>query len=662
MRIKIKKLSMRNFKGIKTLDIQPDGKNLNIYGENATGKTTIYDAFLWLLFGKDSSNRADFTVKTLDESGKEASGLEHEVSADLIVNDKPVSLKKIYKEKWVKKRGSAKKTMDGHTTEYFVDDVPCAKKEYDQKISEWVDEATFKLLTSPTYFNTELHWTKRREVLQEVCGDVSEADVISSDKKLKKLDLEGKSVDDYMKVVKAQIKKVNDELKLIPVRIDEVDQSKTEVSEKEADQVEKRSAEIDSMLDALNEQIAETKSGSTTKLEAKLLDLRKELEETERRANAHIWADISRVKKYIAESEEYFREVERLHQDLLLKKDKAEKNKEYIEEMKVKAEEKLPRLRDEFKKIQGRVFEYEKDDTCPTCGQSLPGNQVETAKKKAFEAFKKRQDIDIQSNIDAGKNLKDRIAVFEEEIAGYVSEIEKSSAELEDSLKNMKVTKEKISKAEKDLSQFKFDLEKTESGDVAKVKEEIDKVTTELDRARMNSEDALSELYKKRDDLVSEKKQLDSTLADFATVQKADKRIEELKEQEKTLTAEYERLQEKLNLCEKFIVAKVNLLEDKINSKFEFARFKMFEEQINGGINETCITLVEGVPYLDANNAAKINIGLDIIQTLSEHFGVQVPIFIDNRESVVSLYNVDTQVISLIVSGTDKKLRIEEVA
>ena len=71
MNIKINKLILQNFKGIKALEISAEGENLNIYGDNATGKTTVFDAFTWLLFGKDSLGRSDFGIKTQDENSNQ---------------------------------------------------------------------------------------------------------------------------------------------------------------------------------------------------------------------------------------------------------------------------------------------------------------------------------------------------------------------------------------------------------------------------------------------------------------------------------------------------------------------------------------------------------------------------------------------------------------
>ncbi|WP_339063597.1 hypothetical protein [Tepidibacillus marianensis] len=156
------------------------------------------------------------------------------------------------------------------------------------------------------------------------------------------------------------------------------------------------------------------------------------------------------------------------------------------------------------------------------------------------------------------------------------------------------------------------------------------------------------------------KNELENDEAKYAQAKTIESRIQELKQQEKNLAAEYEQLEQELFLTEEFIRTKVNLLEEKINSKFKFARFKLFETQINGGLAEVCETTFNGVPYSSGlNNAARINVGLDIINTLSEHYGISAPIFIDNAEAVTSLNETKGQQICLVVSEKDKQLRIE---
>lgn len=229
--IKILELTLRNFKGIKDFTLSPEGKNVNVYGDNATGKTTVMDAFIWLLFDKDSQNSSNFNVKTLDRLGHVIHGLEHEVSAKLEIDGKVIELQKIYKEKWTKKRGEAEKTLTGHTTDYFINGVPKKKSEYESYLNHIIDEDTFKILTNPLFFNTNLHWKDRRNLALNICGEVDQEEIFKKDKKLVELKpkLEDKTIDDLKAEMTSRRRKLNEELKSIPYRIDELSRENIEI-------------------------------------------------------------------------------------------------------------------------------------------------------------------------------------------------------------------------------------------------------------------------------------------------------------------------------------------------------------------------------------------------------------------------------------------------
>jgi cell division protein FtsB len=142
-------------------------------------------------------------------------------------------------------------------------------------------------------------------------------------------------------------------------------------------------------------------------------------------------------------------------------------------------------------------------------------------------------------------------------------------------------------------------------------------------------------------------------------IEKADARIKELSDQERELAKEYEDLEQQVFLAEEFTRAKVGLLEKKINSRFDLARFKLFDVQVNGALSETCTTTYDGVPFDSLNHGARLNVGLDIINTLADFYDFTPPVWIDNAESVTSIIPTRGQAIKLVVSAKDKKLRIE---
>ena len=599
MQIKIKTLKLENFKGIKDLTI--DFKDTtNIYGDNAVGKTTIFDAYSWLLWDKDSLNRKDFAIKPYDKDGEEVHNLESIVEGDFVFGDTDLNLKKIYKEVWTKKRGSIQAEFTGHTTDYYINAVPVKKKEYTERIASVISEDNFNLLSNPLYFNQILDKNKRREVILGLIEEVNPEDIIEKNKDLKDLDLETYTVDELKKMAKDSAKKINKDIESIPARIDELDKSKIHDIDFDALEFRKRSTlpaikEIDEKL-ADASKLAE----GMTEITEKITALQKEKSElTEKYQNKCLEVKLKN-KKILQEKE---------HDKLVI--EEAKKNIEKLKDLVEKA-------REEWQEVHKE--QYQGDFKCPTCGQDLLPDQIE----KTMANFNKKKSEKLTSIEEKAKDLKIKIEECEK-IAIYV-------------VKEYK---------EEDLPIEPIRLE------------EIDK---ELDEAKAKlsdfSLDDKKDLLEKKDSLNADLEEINKKLSLQGQNEKIDERIKELEKQEKELAKAYEEQQRIIYLCEEYTKAYVDLVSDKINDSFDLVKFKLFENQINGGITETCEATFKGVPYSDLNNAAKINAGLDVINSLSDKLDLKVPIFIDNAESVNELIKTDTQLVRLVVSK-DKELKID---
>ena len=228
MEIVIKKLSFKNFKGFKGKEIDFEKDVTNISGDNATGKTTIFDGFSWLLWGKDSQNRKDYEIKPYQEDGENIHNVETSVEGVLSIDGKENVLKRVYKEVWKKKRGSNDSEFSGHTTDFYINEVPRKKKEYEDFISEIVSEDEFNLLSNPMYFNTIIDKKERRKILLSLVDDVSPDDIFKINEDLKELDLENYTIDELKSMAKSTCKKINEKLIEIPARIDELNKAKTD--------------------------------------------------------------------------------------------------------------------------------------------------------------------------------------------------------------------------------------------------------------------------------------------------------------------------------------------------------------------------------------------------------------------------------------------------
>lgn len=641
--MRLEELTLRNFKGQAGLTLKPSGKDMTIYGDNAAGKTTIADAFFWQLFDKDSQNRKDFEIKTLDtQTGEAIHMLEHEVYSLFSVGDDTVSFQKILKEDWVKKRGSATQEFSGHTTNHKVNGVPASKRDYDLRIQEYCDEKRFRLLSDPTYFNTQLHWQDRRKILLEACGDISDAEVIAQNKDLAKLpEILGRhSLDDYRKIIKARRTEINNEISSIPVRIDELRRSLPAEASVPADMDILRAA-----LNELTEKRAQVSAGGA--IAQKTMELREveaQLLDAVNQARAAVALGGADARHALSTAENALSAAQNSASSLQGTIDTDNRTLAGMD-----AE--LNTLRSQFAAVKSRVFEWTGKDSCGACGQALPEERIFQARSNALDIFNKEMSEKLEANKAAGTALRKK----RDELALAITTKETNLTAVRESLAGLVAERDRLSTAaqpapETDLSAdpaYKALKEKRThiEADIALLRSGAASQTTELDEQIA----AQNKLVQDAQQVIAAQTERTRSLA----------RIEELAAKERTLASELEKLDAETFLTEEFIRTKVSGLESRINSRFQTARFKLFEEQVNGALNEICETVIEGVPYNSLNHGARLNAGLDIINVLSDHYDFAPPVIIDNAESVTRILPTRGQQIRLVVSVADPTLRVE---
>ncbi|MEG0471301.1 MAG: AAA family ATPase [Solibacillus sp.] len=664
-KIELVVMKLRNFKGISLLDVDVKRENARIYGDNATGKTTVFDGFLWLLFDKDSNNDSKFAIQTLTGSGHKVHNLEHTVEATLLVDGIPIELKKVYHEVYKKPRGGANKVFDGYTTDHFVDGVPLPKKEYLKKIEEIVQEDVFRLLTSPSYFNEiKGGWQKRREILLEICGDISDDDVIASDAALEKLNdvLSGKSIEDMKKIIASRKKHINDELEKIPVRIDEIHKMIPEMSV-DVGALKEQVASLETEINGLKDQrYAVTNGSALLDKQHQLKELEMQLNEFKRTFESDSKTEIHKLQVRLQELQGNIQIIQSDIRMNDMEKQSIGREIQSFTDRITQNETSMKKLREEFSSLNELTFEHSEESKCPTCKQSLPAEQLQTARNEALAQFNERISIrkaEIKAEgptfADENKQIQAQIQVNNNKLNSVV--IPKSEE-----------LNEKLASAEKEFAKYNEKLQQaqttvpdvTTADQYKQLTAQMTSVVEEITKMKANANEVVADIDANIRQLEEQKQGVNTELAQFANVEASKVRITQLEADQQRLAAEFEQLEGNLFLIETFTRMKVEMLTERINSKFKYARFKLFEEQVNGGLNEVCETLYEGVPYGSGlNNAAKINVGLDIINTLSAHYGILAPIFVDNAEAVTKFIDVDTQLISLIVSEQDKQLRVE---
>jgi exonuclease SbcC len=667
MKIDLKKLALTNFKGIRHLVIT-GAQVLNIFGDNATGKTTLFDAFLWLLFGKDSTDRKDFEIKTLDENNQPYHRLDHEVEGVLVIDGTEITLRRSYKEKWTKKKGSAQEEFTGHVTTYFWNDVPFKMEDYEKKISGLIAENIFKLLTNTTYYNS-MKWQDRRAILMQVAGAINDHDIIDairgniSDDHYNSLLAafkQGKNKDnfkDFRAELGAKKKKIKDELDLMPARIQEANRALPEEKDYTATEdliatVKTDIESVDGLLMNKSQAVKDHQKEVTI-----LLNKRQEI--------SRLMLDIefkmkSQVQEKKREREGKIQneksELRRLQDELII----ARREYSTADGSKKKLVEEQTTLRDKWGLVDAEKLEFkEAEFCCPACQRKFEEADVEQKKTELTNNF----------NTDKSKRLKeitDRGQAIGTEIADLDTKLTNLKAKGETLNADITTVTNRISELETENTRLSADDETeykkaiTTHEKYNQHKQDVELLTEQIDTPYTGEDN--SALLQRKKELNA---QLDLLKAEVATKGQREKqqaRIDELIAQEGTMAQELASFEGIEFSIEQFTKAKMDMLESRINTRFKIVKFKMFEDQINGGQSEACTTLINGVPYSDANTAAKIQAGLDIINVLNEHYGVYAPVWVDNRESVVRLPETTNQLINLIVSAPDKKLRIESAA
>ena len=674
MRIILKSLHMENFKGIKSLEVNFSNKT-SIKGQNAAGKTTIFDAFTWLLFNKNSAGEEKFNIRPLDKDGNRIDNVEIKVVGVLDVEGKEVMLSKVQKQNWVKKRGTNTVTLQGNPNSYEIDGYPKSEADFKAYVSELSQsEDMFKLLTNPQYFSS-LKWKDQRDILMKLVSETSNVELAKTDGKYAPLinELEkAPSTDD----IRAKFSKALTEWKKkqaeIPVRIDEAEKSKVDVDtaeqellktdlERQIKEIELQMKSSSKVIDDLEQQKFELqfeindckrKANETLIKERRLLDDRKD-EATIKFIDLH--NQIAKLESEI---------VEKKNRIPALESEKAELGKQYMGE-KEKDFDESPYLFDESK------WKFDESTTvCSLCGQRLPEDKIEQLKtdfeeKKAKakedaaerlktirESFNNQKVAELNRIASLGTDKKSEIEIMKSDI----EDAEKKLPELrEQETEQMKIKNECIKK----LSELPEEADLNTSEDYKALMKKDTDLQSKIDSARANSIDT-SELESKKLELEAALEDAKTIIAQATKNVEIDERIAELQTEQKEIGQKVADQEQMLYLLEEFIRFKLDKVSESINGHFKTVNFKLFEMQLNGGMKDCCECTVNGIPYSTLNSGHRIVAGLDIIRSLSELYGVSVPIFVDNAESLneFNLPDMDSQMICLYVSE-DKQLKVE---
>lgn len=651
--MKLIKLTLQDFQGLRTYTLNADGQNVSVYGTNGSGKTTIANALTWLLFDKPYTGEKGYTPKTTDEDGQELHHLDHRAEAVFEKNDgSRITLAKSFHEVWKKKRGSNIEEFSGHVTDAYIDGVPVSTGEYKRTMEEICAPDRAKILTDPRYFAKTMHWEDRRAILLDMCGDVTDAEVIAAAPDLAELwnflrkpgtGDQYYTVGEFQRIAASRKAELNRDLTILPARIDEATKSIPDTADLPPEDT----------LDATIRDLEQRKTSLMTQAAALTADdrtqaIRREISEVEINITKARAAYMDALAMQNRTAQETVNEIQQALRDADLDITNLD-SRIYILDHTIQTMTKdRENLLQRHAQVKSRVWEG--DATCATCGQPLPEDMLQAAR----EAFNQERSRELAEINEKGR-LCSKTAIEEKQ-----AELEKLRQAKADAEARKEQLAPQLEEAKKAIQAPEF--ETTEQ--YAVLTAQRDALTARLTEGSTDTPaDQKAEIEASIANLDRILRQTQEARIAYSTARKRRERLAELEAQEKDLAREYEKFDRGVFLCEEFTRQKVTMLDERINSRFTAVRFRLFKQQINGGLQDCCDVLCPTsrglTPYDSANNAAQIQAGAEIASALSRHWGVTMPLIVDNAESIVGTIPTTAQVIRLVVSEQDERLRTE---
>lgn len=666
MQIRLKSLHLENFKGIQNITVD-FSRRTNIHGANATGKTTIFDGFTWLLFNKDSAGNEKFDIRPLDAEGKRIDNVEIKATALLDVDGTEVELSKVQKQNWVKKRGTDTVSLQGNINSFEVDGYPKLESDYKAYINQLIPEDLFKILTSPQYF-AGMDWKKQRTVLMKLAGGVSDLEIVREDAKFALLipELEkAPSTDDIRKKYAKALSEWKKRQAELPARIDEVSRQLVDVDVAELElyrnHLKEKIAEV--------EQVMDNSAGAYKEYQTRFEEvttLRKEVQEYRKKAENKAEEQREKIRKKIRDCDSTISIARQGSKFAVLEAERLERQIGSRQEEKVS-------LQNEWRAKKAQNYqEYvplpdlgQDALICPVCHREFQDDRREQIIRDHEELCRKHGE-DYRKGMDA----------FELDKKKSLAAIEEKGNAVVETIRNLKAEKEQI---QNQIAEHEKNVQnaETEKADLEKILSQIpvdaglsdDQVFAEMQLRLSKMEEALSSMNNGEDSRSQMKIRLSGLREELSATEqkiassdnsKVEARIEELQEEQREVGQKVADQEQMLYLLDQFVMEKMQRISEIINSKFDTVSWKLFDVQINGGVKECCECTVNGVPYSALNSGHRIVAGLDIIRSLSQLYEASAPIFIDNAESIneFNLPDMDAQMICLSVSE-DRELKAE---
>lgn len=645
----LKSITLHNFKGIKDLTVNFSDNENTVKGANATGKTTMLDGVTWLMFGRDSLGQTNFSIRPLDESGNMIDHIDIVVSAIFNIDGEEHELKKTQKQKWVKKRGETEQKFSGNVNSFEIDGYPKKESDFKDFVNSIIKDDVFSLLTDPMCF-TRLPWKEQRKILMRFIVGKTDAELAEGKEEFSIIlpELKIASTEDIQKKYSMQKSELRKKIIEFPVRIDELEDSKVNYNQ---DGVIGMREAIEGIIAEIDQKIADAKNGSdnsilkarieSAKNDAAVIYAKAKRDLIEKKSNLEI--DAGKINAQASEARQRLANIESANA--------------FRDERLQMLEGQRKKLANEYKDIQGKQFDYSlweydaSEETCKLCGQRLPVDKIselkesfEQRKEKAVADFENGKKTVLEKITEKGMAIKQEIEDLKSCEEPDVDKIKKESEMLTNRLAAITGEIDALPE-EPDLS---------DNEEYQKLQGEIENIEKEMAGSETD-ETGLQKLESDRQKYINELDSLKGKIALVENNKVIDARIAELRAEHRETDQKLSNVERVLDTLDAFIRYKMDVISEEINSKFQTVRFKLFDNQINGGLKECCEATVGGVPFSTLNNGHRIIAGLEIIQALQQLYGVKCFVFTDNAEAISdgNFPEMDCQTIRLVVTNDE---------
>ncbi len=682
--VKLKSMELINFKGIKNMSIDFADGTTEIRGDNATGKTTIQDAFTWCLFGKDSQDRTDsgrgaFALKTVDEKGNIIERIDHAVTVALEVDRRRETFTRRIKENWVKPRGEEEVILKGNDTIYLIDGVEVKAKDYNEKINSIISEQLFKLITNPAYF-PGLHWETQRETLISIAGgDLTIEGIAKGRENFEKIinKLEGKSLAKFKEAIAYRLKKVKEEMAETDPTLKGIDRGTPEAPDYQA--LEAQRVELQKEMQAMELSLTNINE-SARQYYKQQEEKQKQISELKSKKDSIFYETRSTLTKAIQEKKQkressfndINNDIQKATSALRAKDDSLYSIDNEIRRTKDRMydlEEQIERKRKAWIDRNAETYQETEEGTltCPlykiVCQDTKANKLYKEKKDTARQTFIELQNKDLDRINNEGADLAAEKEKAEERLKTWENKRASEKADQEEAEQNLKKLKETLQEMKQNSPEIDNTVDPYSDQSLIKAFAEIDKEieairgTLKDQPENHDDEEKKKVIAQRRQEITAQTEEIVKELAKKDLIEKNNKEREQVLARDAKLSQQKTELERQVFTADELHSTYITEVERRVNEKFKLVQFKMFEKQLNGAEVPTCVAMLGGVNYSDLNSAAKINAGLDIINTLQQYNKVKAPIFIDNAESINEIYPIAAQKILLRVTK-DPELKV----